>query len=460
PPRRPPPHAGPIVLITLSSLRADVVGGLGGEPGLTPFLDELIRGADWAGRAVAPSSWTVPAMASIWTGLRPWQHQTLGAAGDDSRATLGADLLTLPEALRAAGYRTHGFHSGDWLSGRFGYGRGFDDFADLGDGDEALDRLEQLPDGREFVWIHLPQPGVPYVRRVWLAPKSSDIPELLPHSIETDDLEPYFDPAVKLPEAKRELFWAMYRLNAAWADQRLGLLLQALRKSGRWDRTLIVVAADHGEDFGAPGQVFAGGNLGRQLLEVPLVVKLPAGWKRPLGVARGERAGTQRLWSTLVEAVGGTPPPVAAPSLFRRLPQEPVLSELYDIGGANQFSLVQGDFQLLWESRFAPPPPSYFGARFRSLCGPLDLARDPEAAVAAVLRRSASAFDAALPLSGDGRPRIALERWESTGSRPVSDPPRAAAMARLLAADWNRFVPAERSPAEEARRRGGGRSAV
>ena len=77
-----------------------------------------------------------------------------------------------------------------------------------------------------------------------------------------------------------------------------------------------------------------------------------------------------------------------------------------------------------------------------------------------MLRRSASAFDAALPLSGDGRPRIALERWESTGSRPVSDPPRAAAMARLLAADWNRFVPAERSPAEEARRRGGGRSAV
>jgi hypothetical protein len=61
------------VLITFDSLRADVVGGLGGEPRLTPNLDALLRGADWGGRAIAPSSLGAAAMASLFTGLRPWR---------------------------------------------------------------------------------------------------------------------------------------------------------------------------------------------------------------------------------------------------------------------------------------------------------------------------------------------------------------------------------------------------
>jgi len=49
------PQEGPIVLITFDSLRADVVGGLGGERGLTPSFDALLRQPDcWGGRAVAP----------------------------------------------------------------------------------------------------------------------------------------------------------------------------------------------------------------------------------------------------------------------------------------------------------------------------------------------------------------------------------------------------------------------
>ena len=63
-----PPQEGPIILITFDSLRADVVGGLGGERGLTPNLDALMRQADWAGRAIAPSSWGVPSMTTGTTG--------------------------------------------------------------------------------------------------------------------------------------------------------------------------------------------------------------------------------------------------------------------------------------------------------------------------------------------------------------------------------------------------------
>ena len=57
-----------------------------------------------------------------------------------------------------------------------------------------------------------------------------------------------------------------------------------------------------------------------------------------------------------------------APSLFRPAPAA-VLSELYLTNGANQFSLVDGDDQLIWVSRFAPPQPEYYQARYEGLGG-------------------------------------------------------------------------------------------
>ena len=63
----PPPHRGPIVLITLDALRADTLGALGGPEALTPHLDAAAAEAHWSGRAVAASSWTVPSMASIFS---------------------------------------------------------------------------------------------------------------------------------------------------------------------------------------------------------------------------------------------------------------------------------------------------------------------------------------------------------------------------------------------------------
>jgi hypothetical protein len=96
-------------------------------------------------------------------------------------------------------------------------------------------------------------------------------------------LEPFFDPATPLPPGLRRRILAMYRLNAAAGDERLGELLRALRASGQWDRTLIVVTSIHGEEIGEHGQVLHGGNLGRAGLEVPLVIKLPQGsplWPR------------------------------------------------------------------------------------------------------------------------------------------------------------------------------------
>jgi Sulfatase len=447
--RRPAPHEGPIVLITFDSLRADVVGGLGGTPGLMPHLEGLLREADWGGRAVAASSWNGSAMASLLTGLRPWQHQVLWPG----RARLLPELVTLPEALAASGYETVGYSSSLWTSRRLGYAQGFGNFGAF-HGANAAEALSSLDGSRRFVWIHIPQPGVPYLRRDRFLSRLGPNTPPLPVKVLPRQLEPWFDPSVPLPPGKRRRFWALYRLNAAWADDRLCRLLESLRKSGQWDRTLLVVTANHGEEFGEKGQIFHGGNLGRQLLEIPLAVKLPEGFGRRIAPPDTVRVAAARIWATLVEAAGGEVPPAVAPSLFHQAPPG-VLSELYLGNGINRFSLIEGDHQLTWESRFAPPDPEYYRPAPPPGVGERRN-RDREilsVPSGAAVERLRAAFEATPPLTGRGRPRRTLEIWGARGgSTPVDDPERSAAMEQRLRQIWGAFGEGEPPPGEEGGR--------
>jgi arylsulfatase A-like enzyme len=438
-----PVHDGPIVVITFDSLRADVVG----EPGLTPNLDDLIRQADWSGRAIASSSWGMPSMASLFTGLRPWQHRVLRAEDRIAPA-----FITLPEALQARGYETFGFMGEPMYSKEAGFDQGFDLLTKLGKGTEAGEKLRSTGSNQRFVWVHFSEPQAPYYRRPKFAARLGVRGRDLPYRVLPHQLAPFFDPAVPLSPELEQRFRTLYRLNVAWADDRLGKLLQELRASGQWDRTLLVVTSTHGEEFGEKGQILNGGNLGRQLIEVPLVIKLPVDSGRRIAVDRNQRVATARLWATLVEAAGGEVPPAQAPSLFHAAPDS-VLSELYLVNGTNRFSLVQGNDQLLWEASFAPPEPEYYRARLALMSrGNARIARaELSERPALIFRRLFTGFLQTPPLTGQGEaPRLTLEHWEGKGSRPVFDPQREAEMARILARTWNDFLPDERTPGAEA----------
>ena len=437
----PPVHRGPIVLITIDALRADAVGALGGPPKLMPELSALARQADWAGRAISPSSWTVPSMAAVFTGFQPWRAQSWSS----DRAVLDERFVTLPEALKAAGYRTAGFRSNHWLQARYGYAQGFDSFRYLREGKRAEAHLASLQGGPDFVWIHILPPHAPYVRRESLLERLDEIPPDLPRQVRPIELEPYYDPAVELPPEKERVFRTLYQLNAAWADHLLGRLLAALRKSGRWDETLLVVTSDHGEEFGEHGQIAHGGNLGHVLVEVPLVVKLPAGFQRRLALEPGRRAANVRVAPTLIEAAGGKPEPGAAPSFFAPY-DKGALSELYLGNGVNRFSLVSGDLQLLWESRFAPPEPEYYRARYEGLGGsPEPPLSEPAKAIFGRLERE---FAVVLPLTGrrGEPPQVTLWRWTSKGSVRVDDPGQLQSMARQLKNAWRAANGSEVAP--------------
>jgi Sulfatase len=448
-PVRPPDRGGPVVLITLEALRADVVSGLGGEPGLTPNLAALIRQADWAGRAIAPSSWGVPAMATLFTGLSPWQHHAV-LDGDD--AHLAQDLVTLPKAFKALGYHTTGFAGGHWYTAAFGYDRGFDSLDEVGRNRDAAEHLASLAEGKELVWVHMPEPQAPYVRRDWLLPRLAGgraDRAGLPQTVEPVDLLAASNPEVPAPPALRQRLGSMYRLNVAWADEKVGRLLDALRASGQWERALIVVTSAFGEEIGERGAFGHGGDLERESIEVPLIVKLPSWCRRPMVPPTGQRIALTRVWATLVEAAGGEPAPAPAPSLFRAAPAG-VLSELYLGNGVNLYSLVEGDDQLLWQARFAPPAPRLYRASLEALAG--TAGANPRDSLGVIAARLFDGFEGTPPLGGLGPPALALARWGAGGgSRRVADPRRAADLARHLAASWGDFIAAELTPAAEDR---------
>lgn len=415
------------MLITIDALRADVI-----DAKLTPHLHKLASESAWAGRAVSPSSWTVPSMATLFTGLQPWSVQSWSS----DRAVLREDLVTLPEALKARGYHTAGFRSNHWLERPYGYAQGFDDFRYLAQGKRAENHLEKLPPGREFVWIHILQPHAPYVRRAPFENRLTDPPPGLPPKVRPADLEPYYDPAVPLPPEQERVFRAMYGLNAAYADDQLGRMVAALRRSGQWERTLLVVTSDHGEEFGEMEQIAHGGNLGRQLVEVPLMIKLPSGFKPRLALEPGQRPATARVRATLLEAAGWEPEESTAPSLFQETEEEGVLSELYAGNGVNRFSWVEGDRQLVWESRFSRSEPEYYRARAEGIVGRLDRPLAEPSKV--IFGRLEQAFSRTLPLTGleGDPPKLTLWRWTESGSEQVNDPAEIERMARQLRSAW------------------------
>ncbi|HEX2253118.1 MAG TPA: sulfatase-like hydrolase/transferase [Thermoanaerobaculia bacterium] len=421
-----------MVLITLDALRADVL-----DPTLTPHLAALAGRAEWAGTAIASTSWTAPSMATLFTGLQPWSHGVL----HPGRARVPDDLTTLAEAFAAAGFPTAAYRSNHWLEEGFGHAQGYGVFRRMGHGGgRAAGHLASLDGGPQFLWVHVLPPHAPYRNHAAFAARlGDDVPADLPKAVHPVELEPWYDPAVPLPAAERDRFWALYRSNVAWADHLLGELLTALDASGQRDETLLVVTADHGEEFGEHGQMAHGGNLGRRLVEVPLLVDLPRGFGGRLAVAETERPGLERLYATLVEAVGAEVPAVQgarspAPGLWSQAAR-PVLSELYLGNGVNEYSLVDGDWQLLWRSRFAPAEDDYYRARLAMLGARPQ--PPPSEKPQVVFDRLEHAFDRARPLTGAlGEPELRLVRWTAGGVEEVDDPRRRDAMARALRAAW------------------------
>lgn len=362
-------------------------------------------------------------VASLLTGVGPWQHQVL-VAGERPR------LPALPEVLERAGYRSR-LHVPE--SFRELAGRGLDSIDDLFSepGGSPL-----VSDG-DFLWVHFTD--AEFVQRRWRGGRRR------PH-IQPSNLLAWADPGTSLPPEERKALWRAYLDGVRMLDEKIGRLVDRLRASPAWPRTTLVITGTHGLELGEHGQMLQGENLGRESIEVPLLVR-PGEGAGPLAEPSGGRVAQTRIWTTLVEIAGLEASPVHPPSLFHAA--EPVaLSELYSRNGVNRFSLLADDLQLHWTIRFAPPEPEYYLARRVEAGAQPAIMSEP---ARRLFRRLDEEFRRTAPLSGrpGSEPELSLERWTADGVEPVDDPSAARRLGALLRRRWSRFVDWERCPAEE-----------
>jgi arylsulfatase A-like enzyme/Flp pilus assembly protein TadD len=247
-PESPSASARNLVLITIDTLRADRVGAYGYAAARTPAIDALaVRGARFE-RAFATAPITLPSHASILSGLYPRGH---GARHNGIPVGAAAPLIT--ETFARAGLATGAFVTAFPLDRRFGLNRGFSTYSDrlpriagrvsnerpgAAAVDEAIAWLNQHRHGRFFLWLHLFEPHAPYGMAGDTRPAS-----------------------------------ARYDDDVAEADRQVGRLVGALGADA--ERTVVVVAGDHGEAFGEHGEIAHSIFVYDTTLRVPLILAGP-----------------------------------------------------------------------------------------------------------------------------------------------------------------------------------------
>ena len=243
-----------LVLITLSSARADRMGFLGAKGGLTPNLDRLAAASLVFEHAYAQAPGTLVSHASLLTGSYP---QVTGFS--EIGGSLAPPLPYLPDLLKAQGYRTAAFVGSIELDPANGLAQGFDrGFQTYDAGFRPLIPGDPRPPITR-------RSGAETVTRAitWLS-QNSQAPFFLWVEIHDGDVS-------------RD----SYNRAITAADAAVGKLLAALKTEKVDGNTAIVVAADHGQSLGSHGESTHGIFLYDETIHAPLLVKLPAAQGAP-----------------------------------------------------------------------------------------------------------------------------------------------------------------------------------
>ncbi|NLP04724.1 sulfatase [Candidatus Fermentibacteria bacterium] len=282
------PDGPNVVLIILDTVRADHLSCYGYRRATTPFIDSLAGAGTLFLRCQSQSSWTLPAAASILTGLSPREH----GAGFRGGAFYGVDpaIEYMPAAFHSAGYATAAFVNVVFLSEDFGFHRGFDHFDCRGFAGAGSDRRAAETTEAFLAWLDT-SPGVPFFALVHFydAHMKYEPPPPWDSMFTDSSYEGEYDSGwggvqrlvavnageeVIPPEGLENLI-GLYDGEIAFTDAAVGVLLEGLRSRGLSSNTVVVVVADHGEEFMEHGFIEHGNNLFQTSVHVPLVISGP-----------------------------------------------------------------------------------------------------------------------------------------------------------------------------------------
>lgn len=384
---RPVPSAfaeGPnILLIVMDAARAKSMSLYGYERLTTPHLQELAHDAVVFQNAISSSSWTLPAHATLFTGLPTYLHfATFTKKVADPVVPLAEHYDTLAEILHAKGYETGAAVANTlFLSPKYGLNQGFEFFwwgrvrsaglftssilqvianyfpVDLV---YSVKKLCGLPDNTaaaqinrvSLKWLrhqaqssrpwflfvnYMETHGTPYLAAPFSHRFSGPPRRHIPGRWQQRDPQTGLPRSLDPPFLEESRGW--YDNEMACLDHEIGQLLNGLKELRAYDRTLVVITSDHGELLGEHEEFGHGNWLYQELLHVPLIVKYPRGEN---GGQVNERAvQNSDVFAEILEQAGvALPPAIVGQPLARA--EHPVFSEVKPIP----------EYALKWPARY------------------------------------------------------------------------------------------------------------
>ena len=308
-PRHSRPHN--VILYVIDTLRADHLGCYGYARDTSPRLDALAREAVLFEDAQAQASWTRPAVASLLTGVTPLRHGAVRL-----RSALGDHVPTLAEILRAKGWATAAWVTNMNVSPHWGFARGFDRYEyleeDTREGrvyvpaatiqEAAIGWIRERRDQPFFLYLHASDTHGPYTPGdPWRERFEVGTPPVVTSSAALA-VQAVMQKGRQASAADVEWLKSLYDGEIAELDASIGAFVEQLRALGTLDRTLLVVVADHGEEFHDHGALSHGRTLHRELLQVPLLVRFPGGAHG--GTRVGALVQHVDVFSTILEQLG------------------------------------------------------------------------------------------------------------------------------------------------------------
>jgi len=273
-----------VILISLDTLRPDHLGSYGYKRNTSPNIDSMVEDSTIFTNTYSTSSWTLPAHISLLTGLNNFHH---GIYFPSQR--MNPKEITIANILKNHQYYTAAITGGGYLSPKYGFANGFDNYYAMRIGkavDLRLNEVEHLArlscqwlkenkNKSFFLFLHTYQPHDPYANpskagQSFLQPQSR-WKQIRMESV-LDDNNRF---AVLSPEESQNVV-DLYDGEIKYTDDSyIRPIIQTLKELNLYDNTMIIITSDHGEEFYEHNGWLHDHSLYDEGIRIPLIIKFP-----------------------------------------------------------------------------------------------------------------------------------------------------------------------------------------